>query len=218
MLLKKVVNTVVKTGLSLSLAFTMTVQADNNQALDSFLGKLKQLQNMQADFVQVMRDGKKRELQRLSGKIMIEKPGKLYWQTNPPYEQLVVSDGTSVWIYDMDLEQVSIRDMEQRIQETPALLLSGDTSEISKNFTLELNQSEAISRYSLIPKDSSQLFDKLDFQYFDDQLESMSIYDAAGQVTDIIFENSIVNEQIDPKTFQFEIPEGVDVIDGRHAR
>src|SRR5690554_3023775 len=76
MLLKKVVNTVVKTGLSLSLAFTMTVQADNNQALDSFLGKLKQLQNMQADFVQVMRDGKKRELQRLSGKIMIEKPGK----------------------------------------------------------------------------------------------------------------------------------------------
>ena len=218
MLLKKVVNTVVKTGLSLSLAFTMTVQADNNQALDSFLGKLKQLQNMQADFVQVMRDGKKRELQRLSGKIMIEKPGKLYWQTNPPYEQLVVSDGTSVWIYDMDLEQVSIRDMEQRIQETPALLLSGDTGEISKNFTLELNQSEAISRYSLIPKDSSQLFDKLDFQYFDDQLESMSIYDAAGQVTDIIFENSIVNEQIDPKTFQFEIPEGVDVIDGRHAR
>ena len=218
MLLKKVVNTVVKTGLSLSLAFTMTVQADNNQALDSFLGKLKQLQNMQADFVQVMRDGKKRELQRLSGKIMIEKPGKLYWQTNPPYEQLVVSDGTSVWIYDMDLEQVSIRDMEQRIQETPALLLSGDTSEISKNFTLELNQSEAISRYSLIPKDSSQLFDKLDFQYFDDQLESMSIYDAAGQVTDIIFENSIVNEQIDPKTFQFGIPEGVDVIDGRHAR
>src|SRR5690554_7559861 len=73
MLLKKVVNTVVKTGLSLSLAFTMTVQADNNQALDSFLGKLKQLQNMQADFVQVMRDGKKRELQRLSGKIMIER-------------------------------------------------------------------------------------------------------------------------------------------------
>src|SRR5690554_6373877 len=103
MLLKKVVNTVVKTGLSLSLAFTMTVQADNNKALDSFLGKLKQLQNMQADFVQVMRDGKKRELQRWSGKIMIELSGKLYWQTNPPYVQLVVSVGTALCIYDMDL-------------------------------------------------------------------------------------------------------------------
>src|SRR5690554_7728993 len=119
---------------------------------------------MQANFIPVLRDGKQRELQELSGKIMIEKPGKLFWQTNPPYEQLVISDVLSVWIYDMVLEQVIIRDMENRIQETPALLLSGDASEVSKNFTVKLKATDAISRYSLIPKDSSQLFEKLEFQ------------------------------------------------------
>src|SRR5690554_816768 len=106
-------NTMLKLLLSLTLVVSFTVQADDNddnKALNSFLNKLSQLQNMQANFIQVMRDGKQRELQELSGKIMIEKPGKLFWQTNPPYEQLVISDGLSVWIYDMDLEQVTIRD------------------------------------------------------------------------------------------------------------
>lgn len=214
-------NTMLKLLLSLTLVVSFTVQADDNddnKALNSFLNKLSQLQNMQANFIQVMRDGKQRELQELSGKIMIEKPGKLFWQTNPPYEQLVISDGLSVWIYDMDLEQVTIRDMENRIQETPALLLSGDASEVSKNFTVKLKTTDAISRYSLIPKDSSQLFEKLEFQYFNDQLESMSIFDVAGQVTEIIFENTRVNQDIDPNTFVFKTPEGVDVIDGRHER
>lgn len=204
--------------ISFSLLCAATVQADDSQALKSFLSKLNNLQNMQADFTQVMRDGQQRELQRLSGKIMIEKPGKLFWETNPPYEQQVVSDGKYVWIYDMDLEQVTIRDMEQRVQETPALLLSGDTQEISKNFTVSLTESDAVTRYSLIPKDSSQLFEKLDFQYFDEQLESMSIYDAAGQVTVILFEQAKINQKIDPKMFNFVVPEGVDVIDGRHGR
>lgn len=198
------------------LVFSLSAHAEDNQALSSFLNKLSQLQNMQADFVQTMRDGKQRELQKITGKIKIAKPGKLYWQTNPPYEQLVVSDGKSVWVYDMDLEQVTVRDMEQRVQETPALLLSGDTSEISKNFTVTLNKSGAINRYSLIPKDSSQLFEKLEFQYFDDQLESMSIFDAAGQITNILFEKIQINQSIAPSIFKFTVPAGVDVIDGRH--
>lgn len=212
------INKMLKLLLSLALVFTLTAQAEDSKALTSFLDKLSHLKNMQADFIQVMRDGKQRELQQLSGKIMLEKPGKLFWQTNPPYEQLVISDGKSVWIYDMDLEQVSIRDMENRIQETPALLLSGDASEVSKNFTVQLKTTEAITRYSLTPKDSSQLFEKLEFQYFNEQLESMSIYDAAGQVTEIIFENTRINQEIDPSTFVFKTPEGVDVIDGRHER
>lgn len=209
---------ILKLLISMALVLGSTANANDSAALNSFLSKLSHLQNMQADFTQVMRDGQQRELQRLSGKVIIEKPGKLYWETNPPYEQLVVSDGKYVWIYDMDLEQVTIRDMEQRVQETPALLLSGDTNEISKNFTVSLTESDAITRYSLIPKDSSQLFEKLDFQYFDDQLESMSIYDAAGQVTVILFEQAKVNQKIDPNTFNFVVPEGVDVIDGRHER
>ncbi len=210
------INSMFKLLISMTLVFSVTAHANDNKALDSFLNKLGQLQNMQADFLQVMRDGKQRELQQLSGKIMIEKPGKLFWQTNPPYEQLVVSDGEFVWIYDMDLEQVTIRNMENRIQETPALLLSGDASEVSKNFTVKLKVTGAISRFSLAPKDSSQLFEKLEFQYFEDKLESMSIFDAAGQVTDIIFENIKTNQDIPAKAFYFEVPEGVDVIDGRH--
>lgn len=214
----KNIKAVFKPVLVFLLLLSFNVQAEDGQALTSFLKKLSQLENMQADFVQVMRDSNQRNLQELSGKIMLEKPGKLFWQTNPPYEQLVVSDGDSVWIYDMDLEQVTIRDMENRIQETPALLLSGDASEVSKNFTVKMKTTDAFTRYALVPKDESQLFEKLEFQYFETRLESMRIYDAAGQITEIVFENTKVNTKIDPDTFVFETPAGVDVIDGRHER
>lgn len=197
----------------LLLSLSASVQADG---LASFLHRLKQLQSLEADFSQTTRDANGRSLQQLNGTLMVAKPGKMRWHTAAPFEQLVVSDGKLVWIYDMDLEQVTIRNMDQRVQETPALLLSGDTAEIGRNFTVTEQKKGWITRYQLIPKDRSQLFEKLEFQYQEQQLESMRIYDAAGQITDIVFDQVKTNQPINNKSFIFDVPEGVDVIDGRH--
>lgn len=189
----------------------------NDSALNDFLARLDQLQNLQTEFIQTTRDARGNSLQKLEGQMIVAKPGKMRWQTKPPYEQLVISDGQSVWIYDVDLEQVTIRPMEQRIAETPALLLSGDTKEISKNFTLEESKNGSITRFSLFPKDKSQLFEKIEFQYAENTLESMRILDAAGQATDIFFNDVSENQKLDDQLFKFTVPEGVDVIDGRNA-
>ena len=118
----------------------------------------------------------------------------------------------------MDLEQVSIRELEQRLQDTPALLLSGDTSEISANYVVSETQTGSTDRYQLIPKDNSQLFDYLEFDYRGDRLSAMRIFDATGQITEITFSGMQINQGTDSAAFQFDIPEGVDVIDGRHGR
>lgn len=195
------------------LSLALSVQAD---ALANFLARLQQLQSLEADFTQVTRDNAGRTLQQLNGTLTVAKPGKMRWQTAAPYEQLVVSDGELVWIYDMDLEQVTIRNMDLRVQETPALLLSGDSAQVGQNFTVAESVQGDFSRYQLTPKDRSQLFEKLEFQYQQQQLESMRIYDTAGQITEIVFARIKTNKPTDHQAFIFDVPEGVDVIDGRH--
>lgn len=204
-------------GVQSSIASTF-VSAGDDAALNHFIAHLKQVNDMETHFEQVTADPAGNELQSLSGTLVVARPGKMRWQTEPPYEQLVVSDGQTLWIYDMDLEQVSIRELEQRLQDTPALLLSGDTSEISANYNVSETDAGSIDRYQLIPKDNSQLFEYLEFDYKENILAAMRIFDATGQITEIRFSESQVNQGVDPAGFTFDVPEGVDVIDGRHGR
>lgn len=201
-------------GVILSVA-SLSVQA--GEALEEFTSRLKTLDSMTTDFSQVTMDQNGEVLQSLSGTLSVQRPGKMRWQTNPPYEQLVVSDGSSVWVYDMDLEQVTIRNLEAKLQETPALLLSGDVSNIADSYSASKEQVGDVVRYRLKPLDASQLFEALEFDYADDEVEFMRIFDAAGQITEIRFTSQETNTEFDPAAFTFIVPDGVDVIDGRHG-
>ena len=114
------------------LALSFSTVAFAEAALDSFIKRLDVVSSMETHFEQVTLDQSGEVLQSLSGTLTVARPGKMRWQTEPPYEQLVVSDGELVWVYDMDLEQVTIRQLEAKLQDTPALLLSGNTSEIAE--------------------------------------------------------------------------------------
>lgn len=201
-----------------ALTFSLSSGAQSsNDALADFLLRLKQLQSLESSFVQTTRDTSGRILQQMSGSLTVAKPGKMRWQTDAPFEQLVVSDGKLIWIYDMDLEQVTIRDMDQRVQETPALLLSGSTADVEKSFVVAKETASNDIIFQLVPKDPSQLFESLEFHYQGKNLKRMMIYDAAGQVTEISFSAANINTAVDPAAFIFDVPEGVDVIDGRHG-
>lgn len=182
---------------------------------------LIQVKSFSADFVQETRSGLDEVLQSIKGQMNVEKPGKLRWQTEGVYEQLVVSDGKSIWIYDEDLEQVSIKNMNNRLAETPALLLGGDVDVIDNDFIVSQKHSESQLVFILQPKDTSQLFDSLELRFNklakQQVLQQMVIRDASGQLTDIRFTNAANNPSLKADLFTFEIPKGIDVIDGRQG-
>lgn len=197
--------------------FFISISA-NAADVERFIAQTKQVKSFVANFTQTTKDKQGKVLQTLKGVLQVKRPSKINWQTKPPFEQLVVSDGQLVWVYDMDLEQVSIRKLDNRIQETPALLLSGKSQDIKKNFSVTYKKDKNRHRYQLIPKDESQLYSRLEFVYQGKNLTSMSIYDAAGQVTDIQFAKIKTNQAISDNVFEFIVPEGVDVIDARYKR
>jgi outer membrane lipoprotein carrier protein len=193
--------------------------ATTTDAVKKLQHQLGRIQSFSASFIQLTQDGLGNTLQKVEGVMQVAKPGKLRWQTLGVYEQLVVSDGQSLWIYDADLEQVSIKDMNNRLSDTPALLLGGDVSAIDNDFIITQAPSVHELLFILQPRDSSQLFDslKLSFNKLDqDQpLTQMIIRDASGQVTDISFSDVRHNPKLKQSIFTFEIPLGTDVIDGR---
>jgi outer membrane lipoprotein carrier protein len=205
-------------GVSVVLAATLfhpLLAMADDAALASFVERLGGTTTLEADFVQTIRDQQGQALQQTEGRLAIANPGKLRWQTRPPYEQLVVSDGELVWIFDQDLDQVTIRNLELRVQDMPALLLGGRQEDVASNFEVSQFQKNGQRVFHLIPHDKSQLFEFLDFAYQGDQLMSMTIADATGQVTDIQLSDIARNQTLDPMAFVFDVPDGVDVIDAR---
>lgn len=205
-----------------SIEVNSQVVASTTDAVEHLQQQLKRINSFSADFIQLTQDGTGATLQKVEGFMQVAKPGKLRWQTKGIYEQLVVSDGQSLWIYDADLEQVSIKNMDNRLSETPALLLGGDVSAIDDDFIITQAPDENSIYFILQPKDSSQLFDTLELMFnkhgLDQPLTQMIIRDASGQITDISFENVSNNPELKPSIFTFDVPEGIDVIDGRSGR
>lgn len=184
-------------------------------ALQDLQNKLQGIKSYSAGFVQNTLDGKGETLQSIQGEMQVKKPGLLRWTTKGEYAQLVIADGRSVWVYDADLEQVTIKPMDDKLSETPGLLLGGDTSAIAEDFVVDMDDVEKDDVFVLTPKDSSQLFDALELKFSKDVLMEMIIRDASGQVTAISFTEAVNNPELASSLFVFNAPEGVDVIDTR---
>ncbi len=199
----------------MAVVLLVLAQGASASALDDFSKRLKRMDSMSAAFTQTVFDTSGRVLQQIEGDLSVQTPGKMHWQTSPEYGQLVVSDGKTLWVHDQDLEQVTIRDLARNIQDTPALLLSGQEDEIARHFDVTLAKMPEEDRFRLVPKDKSRLFEALDFVYVGDRLDSMTILDATGQVTVVAFTDSTLNPDLDDSLFTFSIPKGTDVIDAR---
>ena len=127
-------------------------------------------------------------------------------------EQLLVSNGEKVWLYDPDLQQVTIQQLDQRLTHTPALLLSGDVSTISENFEVSHKEVGDVIDFTLRPKARDTLFDSLRLSFRGGVINDMQLIDSVGQRTNILFMGVKMNEPLNSGLFQFEIPEGADVI------
>ena len=191
---------------------SVAVAADEEVAVQRLTELLNQAQTIEARFSQLTLDGGGTQLQETTGQLALKRPGLFRWHTDAPMEQLLVSNGEKVWLYDPDLQQVTIQTLDHRLTHTPALLLSGDVSKIQENFDISHNQGGNVVDFILKPKSKDTLFDSLRLSFRNQVLNDMQLIDSIGQRTNILFLNVKMNEPQDDAQFTFEIPAGADVI------
>ena len=190
---------------------TLTAHAD-----DKDVARLTQLleksQTLTARFSQLTLDGSGTQLQETAGEMAVQRPGLFYWHTEGKAEQTIVSDGQKVTLWDPDLEQATIKKLDPRLNQTPALLLSGDVSKISESFDITSKQAGDVMDFTLKPKTKDTLFDSLRLSFRGGKINDMQLIDSVGQRTNILFTGVKVNEPIPASKFKFDIPKGADVI------
>ncbi|WP_407730418.1 outer membrane lipoprotein chaperone LolA [Pseudomonas helleri] len=190
-------------------AFSASAAPADVQSLTNLLERSKTLT---ANFSQLTLDGSGTQLQDTKGQMALQRPGLFYWHTDAPNEQTMVSDGQKVTLWDPDLEQVTIKKLDQRLTQTPALLLSGDVSKISESFEITSRQSGEVIDFTLKPKTKDTLFDSLNLSFRSGLINNMRLVDSVGQRTDLLFTGVKANEPIPASKFKFDIPKGADVI------
>ena len=206
---------------SLCLSFNNSLMAQSVITTDSGYSQLDRflnsLETIQAGFSQVVKDARDQELERSEGNLLIKRPGKFRWEYTKPNEQTLVSDGQRLWIYDAELQQVTINRADTSLVGTPAILLSGK-DELRANFEIEHVEQRAQSTViNLAPKSvSSSDFKLIQVVLSGEQLMSMSLTDKLGQTSSLQFTRFKRNLTVPESRFVFTPPKGVDLVDNTH--
>lgn len=194
---------------SYMLAHTSTVFAD---AIDDLRGFYEQTHAMSAHFKQVITDNKGRKVQQVDGSMMLKRPNMFRWDYNKPFEQQIISDGKQVFLYDTELEQVTVRTLSQAIGSSPAALLAGG-ADVEKFFTLrEVKKPGDLSWVLATPKNKDSGFERVFLGFKDGTLSAMEMLDTFGQTTSVTFSLVDMHPKVKVEQFLFKMPKGVDVV------
>jgi outer membrane lipoprotein carrier protein len=216
-LLKRLILALFLAVSSVQAADSVNVASIENGAaqLDRFMNGL---QSMQSSFVQTVRDGNDQLVEQSSGSLVIKKPGKFHWEYQKPNAQTIVSDGTRIWLYDPELDQVTIRRAELSINGTPAVLLSGQGSWRDSFEVEHVEQRDQMWVINLVPKKADTDFKRVQMALKNDQLMAMSLTDKLGQSTVLDFKQFKRNAAVSESQFKFTPPKNADVIDNSGTR
>ena len=196
----------------LALVLLLSGPAVHAASIDQLKSFLQNTSSGKARFAQIIVDKNLRELQRVTGTMQFLRPGKFRWEYNKPYEQTIVGDGSKLWIYDKDLNQVTVRRLDRALGNSPAALLAG-SNEIEKIYTLtNLGNQEGLDWLEAVPKSKENAFERIRLGFGQNGLEAMELRDAFSQVTIIKFAELQRNPALSPDAFRFTPPKGADVI------
>ena len=180
------------------------------ELLNRFLSNVKAYS---AEFEQVVLDEDLHQIDEAAGTLTILRPGRFRWDYDPPAEQQIIGDGEKVWIYDLELRQVIVRDQQASLGQSPAILLAGEKTRLT-DFKLEdCGQQGRLQWVKIIPKSDDSGFDDIQVGFLGTDLSIMVLVDGLGQTTRISFLNGIENPPLPAEQFQFMTPDGVDIID-----
>ena len=181
-------------------------------SVESLKALLNQTTTAKARFAQAVLDKNNKTLQQVTGTMEFSRPGRFRWEYHKPYEQTIVGDGSRLWIYDKDLNQVTVRKLDRALGASPAALLAG-SNEIDKSYALKSVGSEGgLDWLEAIPKTQDTAFERIRLGFGKAGLEAMELKDQFGQMTVIKFADLERNVKLAPDTFKFTPPKGAAVI------
>ena len=195
------------------LCFTsMTAGIAHADGVSSLKDFFLNTQSMRADFKQEVVDKQGRKVQKVEGTMQLQRPNKFRWDYQKPYEQQIISDGKQVFLYDVDLQQVTVRELSKTLGSSPAAMLAGGEA-VEKSFTLKnAARKDDLTWVLALPKDKESGFDRVLLGFKEGQLKKMELYDSFSHVTHIAFNQIERNPALTTQTFLFTTPKGVDVV------
>lgn len=177
---------------------------------------LAQTRTLSAEVDQLVLDQDGRELQEARVLLLMEKPAKFRWEVLDPYEELTVTDGETLWLYQPDLDQVTIQPFDDDADRVPIMLLNGDAAAITEAYDVSsTNMGGDLVRFTLIPRRADRLFERLSVTFNGLVLDEMQFEDSLGQQTSMGFSEVNRNVPLEPAMFSFTPPAGIEVVDNR---
>ncbi len=186
--------------------------AAHADAVDTLRNFVRDVKSGSANFTQTVTspDGVKQKVS--SGTVVFARPDRFRFHYQKPYEQLIVSDGSKVWIFDADLNQVTVRKLDAAIGATPAALLAGQS--LDKAFELGSEPSSGgLEWVRATPRQKDGAFQAMRIGFRGGQLAAVDILDAFGQRSLLQFTDFVANAKLDDAQFRFVPPAGADVIE-----
>jgi len=192
-------------------AETVAEDPSDTRSLYQLLSPIK---GLSAQFSQQIFNSDGDLFQISSGELTATEPNKIRWIVKQPMAQQIISDGTHLWIYDPDLEQVIIQPFVEDIAASPIALFAGNLEELDKAYSIVYLPTETpeLKSYLLTPKSTGALYTTLRIDFVAQTPKALELVDSLGQTTDINLHNVLINPQLSDDLFTFEIPSGVDVV------
>jgi outer membrane lipoprotein carrier protein len=195
--------------LSSSSASAASVSGDAIARMHTFL---KNVHSLKANFSQVVLDANLQQVKKSVGTLVIKRPDRFRWDYATPNKEIIVADGKRVWIFDVELQQVTVKPLTGTLAASPAVLLSG-SNDVDKSFVVkDLGESGGLEWVGLTPKTRDTDFDNVKLGFKSDTVSVMELKDALGNLTRITFDHVILNPSVPDSLFKFTPPPGADVI------
>lgn len=194
----------------LILLVVLPLAAAAEEPVDALERYFESVDTLQGEFVQETIDDAGTVVEEADGTFVIARPERFRWHYETPYEQLIVADGERLWVHDVDLEQVTVRPLDAVLGVGAAQLLSGDFEAMTESFTVVAGEGDWIR---LEPTDPAWDFQHVRLRLEDGVPRVMEVRDDIGQTVRISLNRLERNARVDSARFDFEPPEGVDVIE-----
>lgn len=181
-------------------------------AVDSLKSFVREAKSGRGSFTQTVTsaDGARRKTS--SGSFEFARPNRFRFSYTKPFEQLIVADGSKVWIYDSDLNQASSRPLAKALGSTPAALLAGGNLEADFHLAAQPSQ-DGLDWAAATPKSTDGAIRSMRVGFKGAQLAALEIVDSFGQRSLLQFSGFAVNVQVSPEQFRFTPPAGADVVE-----
>ncbi len=197
------------------LAVLLLIAPDSRAASagsERLLQFIERVQTMRAAFRQVVTSAGEEAGAEAGGRFLLKRPGRFRWDYQRPYERVVLADGTHLWLYEADLDQVTVRPLAAGLGETPAALLTGGRDVLERFEEIAAWSGDELDWVRLKPRSADSDFESVAIAFAGNRPAQLEIVDRLGQQTRIYLTDVTLNPALTDDAFHFEVPEGADVI------